>query len=103
MGNPNEAPRPAAKGRPRALLALVLALGVSSIVVSAQAAEVANVDDARIIENAKTGKEWLTNGLGYGVNRFSPLDQITTANVGKLSLVWSYPLDSIRGLEATPI
>ena len=52
-----------------------IALGVSSIVVSAQAADVANVDDARIIENAKTGKEWLSNGLGYGVNRFSPLDQ----------------------------
>jgi hypothetical protein len=49
-------------------------------------ADVANVDDARIIENAKTGKEWLSNGLDYGVNRFSPLDQITAANVGKLGL-----------------
>jgi len=71
--------------------------------VSAKAADVANVDDARIIENAKTGKEWLSNGLDYGVNRFSPLDQITAANVGKLGLAWSYPLDSIRGVEATPI
>ena len=71
--------------------------------MSAQAADVANVDDARIIENAKTGKEWPSNGLDYGVNRFSPLDQITTANVGKLGLAWSYPLDSIRGVEATPI
>lgn len=42
-------------------------------------------------------------GLGYDVNRFSPLDQITTANVGKLGLAWSYPLKSIRGVEATPI
>ena len=81
----------------------MLALGVSSIIVSANAADVANVDDARIIENAKTGKEWLSNGLGYSVNRFSPLDQITAANVGKLGLAWSYPLDSIRGVEATPI
>ena len=63
----------------------------------------ANVDDTRIIENAKTGKEWLSNGLDYGVNRFSPLDQITAANVGKLGLAWSYPLNSIRGVEATPI
>src|SRR3984957_13509794 len=103
MGNPSAAPRSAAKRRPRALGGVLLALGVSSIVVSAKAAEVANVDDARIIENAKTGKEWLSNGLDYGVNRFSPLDQITAANVGKLGLTWSYPLDSIRGVEATPI
>jgi hypothetical protein len=55
MGNPSAAPRSAAKRRPRALSGLVLALGVSSIIVSANAADVANVDDARIIENAKTG------------------------------------------------
>src|ERR1700722_6692411 len=103
MGNPSAAPRSAAKRRPRALGGVLLALGVSSIVVSAQAAEVANVDDARIIENAKTGKEWPSNGLGYGVNRFSPLDQIPAPNAGKLGLAWSYPLDSIRGVEATPI
>ena len=88
----------------QALTGLVIALGtVSSIALPAQAADVANVDDARIIENAKTGKEWLSNGLDYSVNRFSPLDQITAANVGKLGLAWSYPLDSIRGVEATPI
>ena len=104
MGKPGAMLLSAAKRRrPRALAGLALALGVSSIVVSAQAADVANVDDARIIENAKTGKEWLTNGLDYGVNRFSPLDQITTGNVGKLGLAWSYSLDSIRGVEATPI
>jgi quinohemoprotein ethanol dehydrogenase len=80
------------------------ALGaVSSISGAARAGDLANVDDARIIENAKTGKEWLSNGLDYGVNRFSPLDQITTANVGKLGLAWSYPLSSTRGVEATPV
>jgi quinohemoprotein ethanol dehydrogenase len=103
MGNPNAAPRASGKGSARALGGLLLAIGVSSIVVSAQAAEVANVDDARIIDNAKTGKDWPSTGFDYGVNRFSPLDQITTANVGKLGLAWSYPLDSIRGVEATPV
>ena len=101
MGNLKSIPLSQAKPGNFALAGLVVAL-VSSIVVSAQAAEVANVDDARIIENAKTGKEWPSNGLDYGANRFSPLDQITTANVGKLGLAWSYPLDSIRGVEATP-
>ena len=103
MGNPSAAPRASAKRSGRALSGLLLALGVSSLIVSAKAADVATVDDARIIENAKTGKEWLSNGLGYSVNRFSPLDQINAANVGKLGLAWSYPLDSIRGVEATPI
>ena len=83
-------------------LRLVLAAGASSIPVGAGGSP-ANVDDARIIENAKTGKDWPTNGLDYGVNRYSPLDQITTANVGKLGLGWTYALNSIRGVEATPI
>ena len=93
MGNSGATSRASAKRRAAAVYSLMLALGVSSIFVPARAADVANVDDARIIENAKTGKEWLTNGLGYGVNRFSPLDQITAANVGKLGLAWSYPLE----------
>ena len=104
MGNLRSIPLWWVKRGNHALTGLVVALGaVSSIALAAQAGDVANVDDARIIENAKTGKEWPTNGLDYGVNRFSPLDQITTANVGKLGLAWSYPLDSIRGVEATPI
>jgi quinohemoprotein ethanol dehydrogenase len=87
-----------------ALAAVIIAFGGAlGVAGTAQAADVANVDDARIIENAKTGKEWLSNGLDYGANRFSPLDQITTANVGKLGLAWFYPLNSIFGVEATPI
>jgi glucose dehydrogenase len=104
MGNLRSIPLWLVKRGNHALTGLVVALGaVSSIALAAQAADVANVDDARIIENAKTGKEWLSNSLDYSVNRFSPLDQITAANVGKLGLAWSYPLDSIRGVEATPI
>jgi quinohemoprotein ethanol dehydrogenase len=104
MGNLRSIPLSRGKLGNCALAGLVVALGaVSSMPVASRASDLANVDDARIIENAKTGKEWPTNGLDYGANRFSPLDQITTANVGKLGLAWSYPLDSIRGVEATPI
>jgi hypothetical protein len=56
MGNPAAAPLSAVKRGALTLSGLILALGVSSIVVSAQAADIANVDDARIIENAKTGR-----------------------------------------------
>ena len=87
-----------------ALAGLMTALGaVSSIPEAARASDLANVDDARIVDNAKSGKEWPSTGLDYGVNRLSPLDQITTANVGKLGLAWSYALGSTRGVEATPV
>ncbi len=79
------------------------ALATLAFPVASRAADLANVDDARIVANATSGKEWLSYGLDYGANRYSPLDQIAAANVGKLGLAWSYPLDSTRGVEATPI
>jgi PQQ-dependent dehydrogenase (methanol/ethanol family) len=104
MGNRSAAPLSRANRSAGALVGVVFALATApSLTIPAQASDIANVDDARIIENAKTGKEWPSTGLDYGVNRFSPLDQITTANVGKLGLAWSYDLDSNRGVEATPI
>lgn len=67
------------------------------------APKAANVDEARIIANAKVGKEWLSNALDYAGTRFSRLKQVDTNNVGKLGLAWSYALESKRGVEATPI
>jgi glucose dehydrogenase len=104
MGNPKAIPLSRANRVGGAFAGLILALGGASWALeAARAGDLANVDDARISENAKTGKEWPSNGFDYAVSRFSPLDQITTANVGKLGLAWSYALDSIRGVEATPI
>jgi quinohemoprotein ethanol dehydrogenase len=83
---------------------LIFALGATPLgAVPAFAGASANVDDARIVENGKTGKEWLSNGLDYNDTRFSPLDSLNPANVGKLGLAWSYSLGSKRGVEATPI
>jgi len=46
--------------------------------------------------------DWLTyNGNDSG-NRYSPLKQITTANVSSLKLKWIFPL-SYFGLETTPL
>lgn len=61
------------------------------------------VDDRHIEANAKTRKDWPSYGLNYQENRFSPLQQIHAGNVQQLGLVWSYNLDSSRGVEATPI
>ncbi len=49
-------------------------------------------------------REWPTYGHDYGDTRFSPLTQITSANVGNLEPAWVYhmkpPGQSVLGLRA---
>ena len=47
--------------------------------------------------------EWLSHGNGDFEQRFSSLTQINTNNVESLGLAWEADMDSLRGLEATPI
>mgnify|MGYP001548324819 FL=1 len=61
----------------------------------------ADVDGAAIA-NAAPG-DWLSYGRNYHEQRFSPLDKINQANVGKLGKAWEYRTYTVRGLEATPI
>ena len=61
------------------------------------------VDSASINANSATSKDWPTTGLDYAETRYSKLNQINTDNVKNLGLVWSYPLASSRGVEATPV
>src|SRR4051812_31941034 len=61
------------------------------------------VDSASIKANTATSNDWPTIGLDYAETRFSKLNQINTDNVKKLGLVWSYSLESSRGVEATPV
>jgi quinohemoprotein ethanol dehydrogenase len=63
----------------------------------------AKVDANMIRANAASTKDWPTYGLNYAETRFSNLRQITDANVKNLGLVWSYDLESTRGVEATPL
>lgn len=49
-------------------------------------------------------EEWPAYGHDYGESRFSPLDQITPANVASLKPVWTYhmkPPDYRRGFQAS--
>ena len=59
------------------------------------------VDSSRI-ENTKPG-EWLTYGLNYEEQRYSPLTQVNKDSVGKLGLAWWAAFDTDRGQEATPL
>lgn len=46
---------------------------------------------------------WLMDGRTYSAQRFSPLDLINEENIGELGLAWYYDLDTLRGVEATPL
>jgi quinohemoprotein ethanol dehydrogenase len=61
------------------------------------------VDGALVRANTATSDDWPTIGLDYAETRFSKLHMINSDNVRGLGLVWSYNLDSSRGVEATPV
>jgi PQQ-dependent dehydrogenase (methanol/ethanol family) len=68
------------------------------------AAQTRRVDDRALRNAGRTGEEWLTHGLNYAEQRFSPLTQIDSTNVGRLGLVWSYELGDGGGQQsATPL
>lgn len=61
------------------------------------------VDTHAIRANAARGENWPAYGLDHAETRHSPLSEISADNVGRLGLVWSYNLESTRGVEATPL
>jgi len=63
----------------------------------------AAVDDDWTRANGATTNDWPSHGLDAAETRHSRLTRINEANVGELGLVWSYDLESTRGVEATPI
>ncbi|MDP2033040.1 MAG: PQQ-dependent dehydrogenase, methanol/ethanol family [Polaromonas sp.] len=67
------------------------------------AAVTKKVDGAFIRANEARTNDWPSYGLDYAETRFSRLNQINAANVKDLGLVWSYNLESTRGVEATPL
>ncbi|MDE3117087.1 MAG: PQQ-binding-like beta-propeller repeat protein, partial [Pseudomonadota bacterium] len=86
-------------GRAIRLAVVVFALALMAGPAAAQpAAQV----DASAIEHQAPG-EWLSHGRTYSEQRFSPLQQINTANVKKLGVAWDFRTYTVRGLEATPI
>ncbi|MGJ0509814.1 MAG: PQQ-dependent dehydrogenase, methanol/ethanol family [Methylocystis sp.] len=52
---------------------------------------------------ASDARNWPIASRDYANTRFSPLDQINTANVDKLKLAWSFSVGANRGQEAAPL
>ncbi len=61
------------------------------------------VDDARLAAADADVANWLTYGRTYTEQRHSPLSQVDQETVGRLGLAWSAEMNTIRGLEATPL
>lgn len=71
----------------------------------AMAQQARRIDDAALRNAGKAGsQDWVTYGLNYNENRYSPLEQINTGNVSRLGLAWSYEAGpGGGGQEATPL
>ena len=52
--------------------------------------------------NAAEG-DWNMTGRDYSLQRFSPLAQITTANVANLKAAWTLSTGTLRGHEGNPL
>ena len=97
----------------RAAVAVGVGLAISGGVALAQKMDKGSTDhikavtsavDANFIKaNTPTSKDWPTIGLDYAETRFSKLNQINAGNVKNLGLKWTYNLESVRGVEATPL
>jgi PQQ-dependent dehydrogenase (methanol/ethanol family) len=70
---------------------------------TAAASAPAAVDAARLVAADAEPGSWMAYGRTYSEQRYSPLAQIDTHNVGELGLAWSFDLGTKRGIEATSI
>jgi quinohemoprotein ethanol dehydrogenase len=73
------------------------------IFLGAQRACAADVDQRRLEAADSEPGQWLSNGRTWGEQRFSPLKLINEGNVKRLGLAWYAPLNTFRGVEATPL
>jgi len=90
------------RSRLRATVAIVAACVLSAWVAAAP--QVRRIDDAALKRASEGGDDWLTYGFNQAETRYSPLTQITAANVNRLGLGWSYEVGSGGGgQEATPL
>ena len=86
---------------PITIFALVLSATFSAA-APASGRQAVPVDDAALRD--PDPREWIGHGRDPGETYFSPLALVTTQNVDRLGLAWTWDLQGFQGrLEATPI
>ncbi len=88
------------------LFCSALAMSLATWIAAGQ--QTRKVDDAALKDAARTGEEWISYNLGWSEQRYSPLNQITSANVNRLGLAWSADIPAAPGnpqnrQEGTPL
>src|SRR4051812_20831857 len=81
----------------RRVSALVVAFVLAGLLTTAKSAHPATETDAGDAGN------WTMAAKDYAGTRFSPLDQVTSANVKSLTLAWTFSTGVLRGHEAAPL
>jgi lanthanide-dependent methanol dehydrogenase len=70
--------------------------------VSALAAGSAYANDD-LIKMSQNPNDWVMPSRTYDAQRYSPLKQINTGNVGKLQVAWTFSTGVLRGHEGAPL
>jgi len=83
----------------KTLPVIALAIVVSQVLPGSLFAQ----SDAALQRDGITTEDVLTYGMGYGLQRYSPLEQIDADNVRRLVPVWNSSLSDNRGQENQPL
>ena len=82
------------------LVTLAVSVGIGALGACGSAR---GIDDATLRAADADSAEWLSYGRTYSEQRHSPLRQVDEQSVSRLGLAWSVDLQTLRGLEATPL
>ena len=82
---------------------LLGAVAGCSALASAYGPAAVNGERLRNADSKENVGEWMSYGRTYDEQRFSPLDQINDGNVDQLGLAWFDDLQTLRGIEGTPL
>jgi lanthanide-dependent methanol dehydrogenase len=72
-------------------------------VVAGLAVGAASVSAQDLTTMSKDTKQWVMTGRTYDLQRYSPLDQISTATVKNLHVSWTMSTGTLRGHEGNPL
>ncbi|SFV27038.1 pyrroloquinoline quinone-dependent dehydrogenase [Hyphomicrobium facile] len=86
---------------PKSLVACLLAASV--IFAGGEKGFAGTISEARLRAAADDKDNWIIPGRDYANQRFSPLDKITPANVGKLVPKWIYQTGIAGTFQTTPL
>jgi PQQ-dependent dehydrogenase (methanol/ethanol family) len=79
---------------------VLLATCLGSLAALTAGAAIANDE---LIKMSANPKDWVQPAGDYANTRFSKLNQITAANVGKLQVAWTFSTGVLRGHEGGPL